>query len=294
MISVAILTLNEEDDLPRCLASLQWCDDIHVIDSGSQDKTLDLAKAAGTKVCQHPFESFGSQRNWTLANCLFRHEWVLFLDADECSTMEFHHSIISATEAAPESVAGFYLCWKTILDDVWLKRCDSFPKWQFRLMRRGRASFADFGHGQKEGEVTGILEYVREPYLHFAFSKGWARWIERHNRYSDQEAAQRLDTRIIWRDVFSTHGSVRNKALKPLVSRIPAWPLASFIFRYVVKLGFLEGGPGFVFCVNMAYYEFLIRIKMHQMRRNGCSQETDRLEPRATNGLTEGASQGPG
>jgi glycosyltransferase involved in cell wall biosynthesis len=271
MISVAILTMNEEDDLPRCLNSLTWCDDIHIIDSGSMDKTVALAEAARARVHTHQFESFGRQRNWALGNCPFRHEWALFLDADECSTPEFHRAMKAAVELAPESTAGFYLCWKMILGDVWLKRCDSFPKWQFRLMRRGRASFEDFGHGQKECGVQGNLDYIREPYLHYAFSKGWARWIERHNRYSDQEAVERLSADIVWRNVFSPHGSVRNKALKPLVSRIPGWPLAAFFIRYLFKLGFLEGRPGFVYCVNLAYYEFLIRIKMEQIRRASAS-----------------------
>lgn len=268
MISVAILTLNEEEDLPNCLGSLAWCDDIHVIDSGSTDNTVALANAARAYVHHHQFESFGRQRNWALVNCTFRYNWVLFLDADECSTPEFHRALVSAVESAPEAIAGFYLCWKMMLDDVWLKHCDSFPKWQFRLVRLEKAAFEDFGHGQKEHAVQGRLDYIREPYLHYAFSKGWARWMDRHNRYSDQEATKRLRAPIIWRDVFSSHGSVRNKALKPLVSRIPGWPLAAFFFRYVVKLGFLEGRPGFVYCVNMAYYEFLIRIKMDQARRS--------------------------
>src|SRR6266511_5479724 len=155
MISVAILTMNEEEDLPKCLKSLTWCDDIRVIDSGSKDDTVALAEAARARLHHHKFESFGTQRNWALANCEFRYKWVLFLDADECSTPEFHRAMISAVEAAPESTAGFYLCWKMILDDVWLKRCDSFPKWQFRLMRAGRATFEDFGHGQKENAVQG-------------------------------------------------------------------------------------------------------------------------------------------
>jgi glycosyltransferase involved in cell wall biosynthesis len=268
MISVVILTMNEEEDLPKCLGSLAWCDDVHVIDSGSVDNTVALAEAARVHVQRHPFESFGQQRNWALANCGFRYNWVLFLDADECSTPAFHCALMSAVESAAGLTAGFYLCWKMMLDEVWLKRCDSFPKWQFRVVRLGRATFEDYGHGQKECAVQGRLEYIHEPYLHYAFSKGWARWVERHNRYSDQEAAERLNAKIAWRDLVSFHGSIRNKALKPLVSRVPGWPLASFVFRYVLKLGFLEGRPGFVYCLNMAYYEFLIRIKMEQMRRS--------------------------
>ena len=267
MISILILTQNEEANLPACLQSLAWCDDIHVVDSGSTDATVAIAQAAGAHVCSNRFDSFGQQRNWALAHCPIRSDWILFLDADECSTPEFHRAVFGAMAAAPERTAGFYCCWKMMLHGRWLKRCDSFPKWQFRLMRRGRATFTDFGHGQKEGAVDGEIGYIREPYLHFAFHTGWARWLARHNRYSDLEARERLDAAVSWRDIFSRHGSTRNKALKPLVSRLPGWPLAIFLIRYFLKLGFLEGRPGFVYCVNMAYYEFLIRIKMDELRR---------------------------
>ncbi len=267
MISTAILTMNEASDLPACLRSLDWCDDIHVIDSGSTDATISIAEGAGARVYSNRFQSFGQQRNWALANCSFGHPWILFLDADECSTPEFQRALSAAVAGAPETTAGFYLCWKMMLNGRWLKRCDSFPKWQFRLLRRGRASFADAGHGQREFAVDGEIAYLPEPYLHFAFSKGWARWMDRHNRYSDLEAAVRLQTPISWPQIFSPHGSIRNKALKPLVSRLPGWPLAAFCFRYFLKCGFLEGRSGFIYCVNMAYYEFLIRIKMDELCR---------------------------
>ena len=269
MVSVVILVMNEEADLPACLDSLRWCDDVHVVDSGSTDATIRIAEAAGAHVCSNRFESFGRQRNWALVNCALKHDWILFLDADECSTPDFQRAIQDAMASAAEQTAGFYCCWKMMLEGRWLKRCDSFPKWQFRLMRKGRAAFTDFGHGQKEHEVKGDIGCIREPYLHFAFSKGWAHWVARHNRYSDLEARERLDAQVQWRDVFSRHGSVRNKALKPLVSHMPGWPLAFFFIRYLLKLGFIEGRAGFVYCVNMAWYEFLIRIKMDEMRRGG-------------------------
>ena len=267
MISILILTQNEEANLPACLQSVRWCDDVHVVDSGSTDATVSMAKAAGAHVYSNPFASFGQQRNWALSHAAIRYDWILFLDADERSTPEFQEALLAAVASAPTTTAGFYCCWKMMLEECWLKHCDSFPKWQFRVLRRGRATFTDFGHGQKEGVVEGEIGYIREPYLHFAFATGWARWLARHNRYSDLEARDRLDAAVQWRDVFSKHGSTRNKALKPLVSRLPGWPLGFFLIRYFLKLGFLEGRPGFVYCVNMAYYEFLIRIKMEELRR---------------------------
>lgn len=267
MISTVILTKNEATDLPACLQSLRWCDDVHVVDSGSTDETLHVALRGGAQIKSNRFESFGKQRNWALDHCDLKHEWVLFLDADECSTLEFERQLLQAVAAASGNVAGFYCCWKLMLEGRWLKRCDSFPKWQFRVVRKGCASFTDFGHGQKEHEVQGEIGYLREPYLHYAYSKGWTHWVAKHNRYSDLEARERLEAQVHWHDVFSRHGSVRNKALKPILSRVPGWPLAAFAFRYFIKLGFIEGRAGLIYCVNMAWYEFLIRIKMSELRR---------------------------
>ena len=266
MISVIILTKNEEDDLPRCLESLRWCDDVHVVDSGSTDKTVEIAQKYGAKIHLNPFKSFGVQRNWALDHSAPKHPWILFLDADEVANEEFTKAMTKAVREAPEATAGFYCCWKFIYEGQWLKRCDSFPKWQFRLMRKGRARFTDFGHGQKEADVKGDLQYLPAPYDHYALSKGFGPWLDRHNRYATLEAAARLNAPAAWRDVFSAHGSKRNKALKPLVSRVPGWPLIRFFITYVLGLGFLEGRPGFVYCANLAYYEFLIRIKMREQK----------------------------
>ena len=266
MISVIILTKNEENDLPRCLDALRWCDDVQVVDSGSTDETVNIARKYGAQVHVNPFSSFGVQRNWALDHCGPKHPWILFLDADEVANQEFIEGMNKAVREAPDTTAGFYCCWKFIFEDRWLKRCDSFPKWQFRLMRKGRARFADFGHGQKEAEVNGDIQYLRTPYDHHALSKGFGPWLDRHNRYATQEAVVRLDSPVAWRDVFSPHGSKRNKALKPLVSRVPGWPLIRFGITYFLCLGFLEGRPGFIYCANLAYYEFLIRIKMRELK----------------------------
>jgi glycosyltransferase involved in cell wall biosynthesis len=264
MISVIILTRNEEHDLPRCLDSLRWCDDVHVIDSGSSDETINIARKFGAHVRENQFISFGTQRNWSLDHCDTKHPWILFLDADEIANKEFVNAMVKAVRNAPDSTAGFYCCWKLIYDDRWLKRCDLFPKWQFRLMRKGRARFTDFGHGQKEAEIKGSIEYLPVPYDHHGLSKGIGPWLDRHNRYATLEAAVRLSTPINWRNVFSAHGSKRNQALKPIVSRVPGWPMIRFFITYVLRLGFLEGRPGFVYCANLAYFEFLIRLKMRE------------------------------
>lgn len=274
MISVVILTKNEEQDLPSCLSSLRWCDDVHVLDSGSTDKTLEVAQNYNAQICTNPFKSFGHQRNFALENLFFKYDWILFLDADEVITTAFKRAITKATMEASNNIAGFYCCCKMMLEDRWLKYCDNFPKWQFRLVRKGRANFTDFGHGQKEGLVDGQLGYISEPYLHYSFSKGWTQWIERHNKYSSLEAKARFENRPKLNQFLSLHSSIRNPVLKSWLSRIPGWPLIRFIYSYIFNLGFLEGAPGFIYCTNMAYHEFLIQIKMRELKLIERKKET--------------------
>ena len=266
-VAVIILTKNEEQDLPMCLDALHWTDDIHILDSGSEDATLDIAARYGAQVSYNAFKSFGDQRNFALDHINVKYNWILFLDADEVATPQFVAAISKAIETAPQEVAGFYCCWKMMLEDTWLKRSDSFPKWQFRMLRKGRARFTDFGHGQKEGEIDGKLEYIKEPYLHYSFSKGWTQWIARHNKYSSDEAVARFKERPPFKNIFSGNTSVRNPALKSWLTRLPGWPLLRFIYAYFIKLGFLEGAPGFIISANMAYYEFLIQIKIRELKR---------------------------
>lgn len=267
MISIVILTKNEEKDLPMSLSSVAWSNDIHVIDSGSTDRTVDIAKEFGAQVSVNPFKSFGQQRNFALDHLEFKNNWILFLDADEVVTEKFKKAMFDAIGNADDTVAGYFCCWKMILEDTWLKHCDNFPKWQFRLMRKGMAQFTDFGHGQKESNVKGVIDYIKEPYLHYGFSKGWTQWIDRHNKYSTLEAIERIKNRPPFRNMFAKHSSIRNPALKSWLCRLPGWPFLRFFQAYVLSLGFLEGIPGFIYCINMSYYEFLIQIKIREHKR---------------------------
>jgi len=261
-ISVIILTKNEGRDLPVCLESLRWCNDVHVVDSGSEDRTVELASRAGARVSCNAFESFGRQRNWALDHCHPKHDWILFLDADEKTTPEFVIAMESAISIADEEVAGFYCCWKLLLNGRWLKRSDNFPKWQFRLLRHGRARFTDFGHGQKEGQIDGRLAYLREPYLHAPFGRGWEHWEEKHRKYARQEAVARLSLELRLRDIFSPHASRRNPAIKSLVSRWALWPEIRFVYTYLLRGGFFEGAEGLEYCRRMRWFEREVASEM--------------------------------
>ena len=276
MLSIIILTKNEEIDLPSCVEALEWSNDIHVLDSGSTDNTLTIAQQYGANIHSNPFKSFGQQRNYALDYLPLQYEWVLFLDADEVVTDALRHALLKAIREAPDSVAGYYLCWKMMLDDTWLKHCDNFPKWQFRLLRKGKARFTDFGHGQKEDQVQGRVDYIREPYIHNGFSKGWHQWFDKHNRYSSLEAAARLTSRPPLKNTLSVHSSVRNPALKSWLSQVPGWPILRFLQAYIFNLGFLEGISGLIYCTNMGFYEFMIQIKMRELKRKQLVSQSDK------------------
>jgi glycosyltransferase involved in cell wall biosynthesis len=267
MISTIILTKNEEKDISACLESLTWCDDIHVVDSGSSDKTLEICKKTNAKIHLNPFLSFAQQRNWSIDNCNTKYDWILFLDADERSTPAFKKSLFNKIKDASKEIAGFFCCWKMLLNNKWLKRSDSFPKWQLRILKKGKVRFIDFGHGQKEGKISGKLDYIAEPYEHYAFSKGWTDWVSKHNKYSTQEAIERLNSQQKLIEIFKASPSKRNMILKHTLTKIPAWPLIRFIYSYFIKLGFLEGKEGLIHCLNMFFYEYLILIKYSELKQ---------------------------
>lgn len=268
VLSVLILTKDEQADLPGCLSSLSWCDDIHVIDSGSMDRTIETAVQFGAKVHVNHFVSFAQQRNWALDHCPVLHDWILFLDADERSTPAFVDAVMSAISNASLSRAGFYCCWKTILDGRWLKRSDNFPKWQFRLLRCGYARFSDSGHGQKEGEIIGSIGYVHEPYLHYAFSRGWSHWVEKHKAYAIKDAVFLRDKPLSIDSLFSSHASIRNTALKRLLRLAPGWPFLRFVYSYIFRGGFFEGRQGLEYCRRMMWYERQIQLEAFKLRAN--------------------------
>lgn len=265
-VSAIILTLNEEGIIEDCIKALDWCDSVHVVDSGSSDKTVELTLGMGASVYRNRFESFATQRNWALDNCKIESEWILFIDADEISSSNFRDSLLEKCQEAGGEVAGFYCCSRLMIDGSWIKRSVGFPVWQYRVLRRGRGRFVDSGHGQKEGNFDGVLKYIDEPFDHFAYYKGWSDWIAKHNEYSNKEAVSRskkVDSNLI----DFRHSSQRNILLKNWLSKVMIWPLIRFFYSYIFRLGFLEGSAGFVFAVNMAWYEYLIILKIKEIER---------------------------
>lgn len=265
-VSVLILTLNEERNLPRCLGALSWCDDVVVLDSGSTDRTMDVARQTGARVFDRKFDDFAGQRNFGLESIAFGHRWVLHIDADEVVTPE----LVAAMEhaLANTSYIAFRMPSKTIFQGRWLKHAGMYPVYQVRLTKVGSFRFRQVGHGQKEDASADSIGMIGEPYLHFAFSKGLHDWFDKHNRYSTQEAKHSLELRAMpldWAGLVSLNPYRRREALRRASTRLPMRPLLRFVYVYFLRFGFLDGLPGLVYASLLTQYEFMIAAKTREL-----------------------------
>jgi acetyltransferase-like isoleucine patch superfamily enzyme/glycosyltransferase involved in cell wall biosynthesis len=266
-VSVIILTQDEEANVRECIASCQWSDDVHVLDSGSTDATCDIARRHGARVWVNPFKSFGQQRNWAIDNVEHKHDWVFHLDADERFTPELVEEMRRLIEKDPNE-AGFYVPHKLMFMGRWLRLAGGYPVYQMRLFHRGRMRFTDHGHGQRE-QTEGEVGTLRQPYLHFNISKGLDDWFEKHNRYSTQEAMQILAAQqepMRWGALLGGDTVARRRVLKRLWYSLPFGPLIRWVVTMFVMGGILEGAAGRTYASLLATYERMILLKLRLLR----------------------------
>ena len=271
MISVLILTLNEEANIDACLDAVAWADDVLVLDSGSTDATVARAEARGARVMHRPFDTFAAQRNYGLRAGGLRHDWVLHLDADERVTPALRDEL-HAVAQSPAARDAYRVPAKLMFQGRWLKHAGMYPTYQVRFGRRAALSFTQVGHGQRGTLPPARVGTLREPLLHYAFSKGVADWFARHNRYSTDEARLALDRLrddVNWRDLLAGDAQARRRALKDLSFRLPLRPLLRFLYVYVLRRGFLDGRPGFDYAVMLAVYEYMTGLKLRAARSGG-------------------------
>ncbi len=257
-------------NIDRCVRSVAWSDDIVVVDDGSTDNTTTLAEEAGARVVSHSFTSFADQRNWALRHGRLKHAWALHLDADEAGTAELEQALRRLFTGSLDSpYLAFRMCRKTMFMGRWLKYSDGFPVWIMRLTKVGDAWFQDRGHGEVAvPTVNGKIGTISEPFLHFPFSKGIEDWLTRHNRYSTREAELELVSQptFSWRGLVRRDRAIRRQQLRDLARRAPFRPTLRFLYQYVVKLGVLDGYPGFVFSRLMGMYEWMIVLKKRELQ----------------------------
>jgi len=272
-LSVVVLTLNEELNLPDCLRSLQGLDcEIFLVDSGSTDSTVAMAHAAGASVFAHPFETYGKQRNWALENLPFRGEWVLNLDADERLTPELAKEIAALMRAAVADINGYMLRRRTVFRGRWIRHGGHYPNYQLRLFRRGRGVCEDRLYDQ-HFVVEGRVESVRYDYIDLA-AGDLSTWSQRHFRWAAAEAAEQTrskdrDGDQIRASLFQGPIARRRWLREKLYGPVPLFirPAAYFFYRYFLRLGFLDGEQGFVFhCLQGFWYRFIVDAMLWEMR----------------------------
>ena len=266
MFSVVIITLKEERALPECLKSVAGNDDIVVVDSGSSDSTVAIAKAAGARVFTRAFDTFAGQRNYAQRSVEFRHPWVFHLDADERMTEELSAECLLAS--ARLDLDGFRVAPRMIFEGRWVPHCTDYPAYQARFVRAPGFEFIQAGHGQREAPSMRV-ETLRKNYLHDISLYGVDDWLAKHRRYAQAEARKTLFERAeheSWRDIYSSDVILRRRALKRLSFLLPFRPTLRFAYQYVLRRGFLDGPQGFHYCRLLAQYEGFIADEIHKLK----------------------------
>jgi glycosyltransferase involved in cell wall biosynthesis len=270
MISVIILTFNSELTIAQTLAAAcKVSDDIHVVDSFSSDSTCAVATAAGAHFVQHPFEHYGAQRNWAIDNLPLKYKWQLHLDADEYLSDKLVSEINALQNDFPDNVDGYFLPRLTrfLGRDLW--RGGLYPIWHMRLFRSGKGRCEDRRYDQ-HFLISGRTAQLHSPMVDDnRMSIG--EWISRHNRWADAEAAELMNPTVEGVVNPNLYGTAveRKRALRGIYGRLPLFSRAFlfFLYRYFLRLGFLDGVPGTIYLVLQSFwFRFVVDAKIYEAR----------------------------
>ena len=254
MISVLILTKNEELDIVGCLQSVSWCDDIHVFDSFSEDRTVEIAIKSGAKVTQHKFEGYASQRNAALTTVNYKYPWILILDADERVPQHLAENMVSIIKDTNDSICAFRLRRRDFLDNTWLKHAQ-ISAFYIRLVRKGMV------HYQREVNevlhVDGSVGEIDDYFIHYPFSKGYTHWLNKHNRYSSMEAQRWVDENAglikfsFKKALLSKDVNEKRYHQKGLFYKLPGRPIIKWLYMVIIR-GAFSRWPGRLNLCNSA------------------------------------------
>ena len=283
-VDVFIPTFNERVNLPHALRSvLGWANRVFVVDSGSTDGTVDVAREMGAEVIDHPWEGYARQKNWALDHLPFESEWVFILDADEEVTPALRDEMIAicSRPAAEVAEAGFYVNRYLVFMGERIRHCGYFPSWNLRLFKRGAARYEDRAVHEhmvlsgREGYLKGLLAHEDRRGLEF--------YIAKHNRYSTLEAETiYFGQRDVGGVTPAAFGNVvqRRRFFKTRIyPRLPARWFGRFVWMYFIKLGFLDGLSGLRFCLLISSHELFTSLKLAELRRQEALHRADTTAP---------------
>lgn len=269
MISILILTKNEEQDLPGCLASVAWSDDVHVFDSFSEDSTLEIAKKSGANITQRVFDNWSAHQNWGLENIKFKYPWVLYIDADE----RVSESLLNAIKNLKLDTNSPFVAYEVRRRDFawngkWLKYSQMSP-FYLRLFRPDKMRYERLVNPVSipdgpTGKIEGFLD-------HYPFSKGFKFWIQRHLSYADMEALTRvkdLDNGVSFslkKALFSSNFAEKRYHQKGIFYKLPGRPLIKWFYMVIIRRAFLDGSAGFTYATLQSIYEYFIVLKSEEL-----------------------------
>lgn len=264
-ISVIILTYNEEMNIEVCLQTVVgWAQDVYVVDSFSTDRTVQVARQYTTLVFQNKWVSFAKQREWAVNHLTLQTEWVFFLDADERMTEEMRKEITHLFTRDSVRENGFYIKRRFFFLNRWLKHGGYYPTPELRMMRCSQVRFVDEGGGARERFlVAGNCGMLKSDMLHI-YDKGITEWITKHVKLARLEAAENLTDQQedLGPQVIGHVGSVSWLRAKVWI-RLPRSirPILLFFYRYILRLGFLDGLQGYYYCtLHDLFYPLLVEV----------------------------------
>lgn len=241
-ISVVIITKNEQDNLPYCLENVKWADEIIVVDSGSTDTTVDIAKRFGAKIFEKKWEGYGIQKNFAIDNA--ENDWVLSIDADEIISPELQNEIKKIIKNDSDC-ASFKIPRKLIFQGKFLRWGGCYPDYQIRLFRKGKAKFnLDLVH--EKLVVDDKIGRLKNSIEHHSY-KNLSDYFERFNRYTTLNALKRFDNRkrfYLWQYLYAP---------------------VKFIKLYFLQLGFLDGIPGLNWALLCSFFDIIKFLKLKEL-----------------------------
>lgn len=277
-VSILVPVKNESGNLPRCLSSVSWADEIFVVDSHSTDGSQQIAESLGAKVVQFDFSgTWPKKKNWALENLEFRNAWLFILDADEVlppEAAEEIRSIVTKTES-PNDPLGYWINRHFFFLGKRLNHC-YYPNWNLRLFKHRLGRYeklteSDTASGDNEVHehviINGKTGRLKAELDHFAFPTIDV-FIEKHNRYSNWEARVWFEQQgIACAGALAGGMAKRPRMMRMISQHLPFRPLLRFLYIYIFQFGFLDGIEGYYFARLHAIYEFMIIAKTHELRQ---------------------------
>lgn len=268
MISVLILTKNEEQDLPGCLASVAWCDDVHVFDSFSDDRTVEIAQNAGATITQRKFDNWSAHQNWGLANIAFKYPWVLYIDADERVSNGLKEALLAFDPKENDAVAHEIQRRDFAWNGRWLKHAQISP-FYLRFFRPDKMRYERLVNpvSLPDGPIGRLNGYLD----HYPFSKGFRYWLQRHLSYADMEAAMRLEDMgkgtafSLKKALFSKDFTEKRFHQKGLFYKMPGRPFIKWCYMVVWRRAFMDGVAGTTYATLQSIYEYFIVLKTKEL-----------------------------